>query len=139
VTVLTGNGFTDFRFWKQPVGRHRVEWRMANSAPLVLSRIGDAQNFGNPLRPGGFKRRVWPHMMKITGGPNQVMVPSAFRPAMTAARTATLRAEELGRRNIRVRVARPTANRMREKKGRNPQPVRGDLARICSPVTTARE
>jgi hypothetical protein len=124
VTVLTGNGFADFRFWKQSAGRHRVEWRMANGAPLVLSRIGDAQNFGNPLRPGSCKRRVRPQMMKITGGPYQVMVPIAFRPAMTAARTATLRAEEFGWRNIRVPVARQTANRVREKK--DPKPPNAD-------------
>ena len=66
-------------------------------------------------------------MVKITRGPYQVLVPIAFRPAVTTARTATLRAEEFGRRNIRVRVARKTANRVRKKNDPKPRNADEDL------------
>ena len=94
VTVLTGNAFADFCLRTQLYGRHGVQWRMTNSAPLVLNRICYSQDFGNAFRPGGFERRVWPQVVKITRGPNQVLVPIVSRPAVATARTATLRAEE---------------------------------------------
>ena len=72
-------------------------------------------------------------------GPHCVLVPIVSRTAVATARTATLRAEEFGRCNIRVRVARPNTNRVPENKDRKPQPVRADVPRICSPVPTARE
>ena len=53
-------------------------------------------------------------------GPHRVLVPIVSCTAVTTARTATLRPQEFGQRNIRVRVAGPNTNRLCEKKDREP-------------------
>src|SRR5258708_23860038 len=72
-------------------------------------------------------------------GPHRVLVSIVSCTAVTTARTATLRPQEFGRRNIRVRVAGPNTNRVHENKDSKPQPVRGDVPRIGSPLPMAQE
>jgi len=49
VTALTGDAFGDSCVLTQLAGRHCLEWRMTNGAPLVLRRTSDSQDFGNAL------------------------------------------------------------------------------------------
>src|SRR5436190_510433 len=100
MTVFAGDAFADFRCLTQLAGWYRVEWRMADGAPLVLRRITDSQDVGQALRAGGFEHRVWPQVVKIMRGPHRVLVPIVSRPAVTTARTATLRPQESGRLRI---------------------------------------